>query len=230
MLNLLLYLFIVLSNPDLNYVRALQNVQVKGVSYVERSSLSFSMENRYENEFVNGVFVDNILLTLNYLDGRVTGKEDIVWEEIQKPSRFEFTLNPGEGFSFHDQVLAEFSDKIVKTTGANFNFQDGFKSSGRLYGDGVCHLASFIHMAALEAGLTSVSLARHDFAKINEVPREFGVSIKYMPGQFANSSRQNLYVINNQENPVTFVFDYDGVNLAVKVVENSSQVNENTTS
>ena len=72
-------------------------------------------------------------------------------------------------------------------------------------------------MVALEAGLTSISEVNHDFAKINEVSREFGVSIKYVPGEFANSSRQNLYIINNKLEPVTFVFDYDGVNLTVAV-------------
>ena len=63
------------------------------------------------------------------------------------------------------------------------------------------------------------SLASHDFARIPEISREYGVSIKYMPGETANSARQNLYITNNQDVPVTFVFEYDGTNLKVKVVK-----------
>ncbi len=180
---------------------------------------SFSLENRYGNTFVNNVFKDNILLTLNYMDGTVNNKNDINWEEIQKPDKYEFTLNPGEGFAFHDQILPEYKDSIVKTTNAHFNYTDGYKSDGYLMGDGVCHLASLIYWAAKDAGITSVSLVAHDFAKINEVPKEFGVSIKYMPGEFSNSSRQNLYIVNNQDKPITFVFNYNGTNLSVSVTE-----------
>ncbi len=155
------------------------------------------------------------------MSGTVRGKGDVSWENVEKPSHFEFKLNPGETFAFHDQVLPEYEGKVVKTTNAHFNATDGFKSDGWLYGDGVCHLASFIHVAALEAGLTSVSLARHDFAAIPEVDRKNGVSIKYMPGQPANSERQNLYVTNNQDKPVTFSFNYDGANLDVSVLKAS---------
>ena len=191
----------------------------EATSDVELASRSYSMEARYNVPSVNQVFKDNILLTLKYMDGSVKTKGDISWSEIEKPFHSEFSLNPGEAFAFHDQVLPEYKDSIVKTTNAHFNSTDGFLSDGWLVGDGVCHLASFIHVVALDAGLTSVSLARHDFAKINEVPREFGVSIKYMPGEFANSSRQNLYIINNLDKPVTFEFDYDGTNLTIGVIE-----------
>jgi len=215
MYNLIFALLLITSNPILS--RAYELGTVEGSARVQLASRSFSMEKRYDNESTNAVFRDNILLTLHYMNGNVTSKEGVVWEKIQQPARFEFTLKPNEGFAFHDQISAEFEGKIVKTTNAHFNFQDGFKTSGLLYGDGVCHLASFIHMVALEAGLTSISEVNHDFAKINEVSREFGVSIKYVPGEFANSSRQNLYIINNKLEPVTFVFDYDGVNLTVAV-------------
>ena len=192
-----------------------------GTSRVELAAHSFSLENRYGNEFVNGVFKDNILLTLKYLDGSMDEKEDISWEDIEKPFHSEFTLTPGEGFAFHDQMLPEYKKSIVKTTNAHFNYQDGFRSSGALYGDGVCHLASLIHWAAKDAGLTSVYFASHDFAKINEVPKEYGVSIKTVPGQFANSARQNLYIVNNLDKLVVFVFDYDGANLTVSVLKES---------
>lgn len=191
-----------------------------GASGVELASHEFSLENRYAVASVNTVFKDNILLTLNYMDGRVKGKNDINWEEVVKPSHFEFELKPGETFAFHDQILPEYKDSVVKTTNAHFNATDGFKTDGWLYGDGVCHLASFIHVAALKAGLTSVSLARHDFATIPEVDRKNGVSIKYMPGELANSGRQNLYITNNQDKSVTFEFEFDGENLAVEVLKN----------
>ncbi|QQG42119.1 MAG: VanW family protein [Candidatus Woesebacteria bacterium] len=195
--------------------------RVSGASSVELASRSYSMENRYNVASVNEVFRDNILLTLRYMDGDVKNREDISWPEVEKPFQTQFTLKPGEGFAFHDQVLPEYSKTVVKTTNAHFNSDDGFKSDGYLVGDGVCHLASFIHWVALDAGLTSVSLARHDFAKINDVPREYGVSIRFMPGAFANSSRQNLYIVNNKEKPITFIFNYDGTDLSVGVLEDS---------
>lgn len=205
-------------------VANIQNVaEVAGVSVTELASRSFSMEKRYDNKFVSDVFRDNILLTLHYMNGNVTSKKDISWENVQKPFKVEFTLNPGEGFAFQDQILPEYKDKIVKTTNAHFNFDDGFKTDGLLYGDGVCHLASFIYWVAKDAGLEAIHFANHDFAKINEVPREYGVSIRYSPGNFANSARQNLYIINNFDKPVTFVFDYDGVNLKVSVTQNGAQ-------
>ena len=183
------------------------------------SSKSISLEKRYDNEFVNGVFRDNILLTLNYMDGRISDKSGIVWEDIVKPRTYQFELKPGEGFAFHDQILDDYSSSVVKTTNARFNHQDGFKSSGYLYGDGVCHLASILYWAALDAGLNAFSQVNHDFAIINEVPKEFGVSIFYMPGGFAKSSAQNLYIINNLDTPVSFVFTYDGTELSVDVIK-----------
>lgn len=196
--------------------------KVLGDSGVELASRSYSMENRYNVDSVNEVFKDNILLTLRYMDGSVVAKGDISWPEIEKPFHIEFTLNPGDGFAFHDQILPEYATRVVKTTNAHFNSDDGFKSDGYLVGDGVCHLASFIYWVALDAGLDSLSLARHDFAKINDVPKEYGVSIRFMPGAFANSSRQNLYIVNNKEKPVTFVFDYNGNELTVSVLEDSN--------
>lgn len=207
----LLLVLALISNPGPKY-----NL---GDSSVELASRSYSMENRYNVPSVNQVFKDNILLTLKYLDGSVKAKGDISWPEIEKPFHTEFTINPGEAFAFHDQVLPEFKDKVVLTTNARFNSDQGFVSDGWLVGDGVCHLASFIHVVALDAGLSSLSLARHDFATISEIPREFGVSIKYMPGEFSNSSRQNLYIVNTKEKPVTFEFDFDGTSLKVEVVE-----------
>jgi hypothetical protein len=151
------------------------------------------------------------------MDGRIKSKDEISWPDVGKPFHSEFTLAPGEGFAFHDQILPEYAKSVVRTTNAHFNYQDGFKSDGYLIGDGVCHLASLIYWAAKDAGLTAVFFANHNFAKINEVPKENGVSIRFDPGNFANGSRQNLYIINQFETPVTFFFDYDGTILSVKV-------------
>lgn len=190
---------------------------VQGIASLELASKTMSLTDRYGNAYVNGIFKDNILLALNYLAENVKNKADINWDKIEKPMVYEFKLNPNETFAFHDEVLPEFDKNVVKTTNAHFNWNDGFKSDGYLVGDGVCHFASLIYWAAKSAGLEAVSLASHDFAKINGVPREYGVSIKYMPNEPGNSGRQNLYIKNNLEKPVVFRFVYDGVNLTVGV-------------
>ena len=172
------------------------------------------MENRYDNEFVNGVFKDNILLTLHYQDGRVKTKSDINWEEIEKPFHSEFTLETGQSFAFHEKTLPDYSDNVVKTTNAHFIGQEGFKNDGDLIGDGVCHLASLIYWVAKDAGMTAYSPSNHDFAKINDVPKEYGVGI------LSPNPLGNLYVVNSLENPVTFSFDYDGETLTVSASHN----------
>jgi len=180
---------------------------------------SFSLNERSDNEYVNAVFKDNILLTLNYLDGTVKNKSDIVWDDIEKPRVYQFTLDPGESFAFHEQVLLDIGKNVVKTTNAHFNYQDGFKSDGYLMGDGVCHLASLIYWAAKDANLEAYAPTNHDFARINEVPKEYGVSIYSLPGGFDVSARQNLYITNNLDNTVTFIFSYDGNNLTVGITK-----------
>ncbi len=184
-----------------------------GDSAVQLASRSFSMENRYDVPSVNTVFKDNILLTLHYMNGTIQAKNQISWDNVEKPFNYEFTLNPGEQFAFHDNMLPAYSKNIVKTTNAHFNSVDGFKSDGYMVGDGVCQLASFINWVAQDAGLEIYVPARHDFAKINDVPKEYGVSIN------SNKSYGNLYITNNKDVPITFVFDYNGTNLVVSVNE-----------
>jgi hypothetical protein len=174
---------------------------------------SFSMEDRYGNKFVNDVFKDNILLTLNYMDGAVKSKADIDWNKIESPFSYGFTLQPREEFAFHDQTLPNYSKNVVKTTGVHFNSNEGFKYDGDLVGDGVCHLASLIYWTAKDAGLTSYAPSNHNFAVIPDIPKEYGVAIQSpMP-------MGNLYITNNFDKPVTFVFNYDGTNLSVSVTE-----------
>lgn len=193
--------------------------QVLAASSVALASKTFSLEDRYDVPSVNTVFKDNILLTLKYMDGEIKGKGDISWDKVEAPFHAEFTLKPGEEFAFHDQILPEYKGNVVKTTNAHFNWTDGFKSDGYLTGDGVCHLASFIYWVAKDAGLTAVALTNHNFAKINDVPKEYGVAIYDWPGQFETSARQNLYITNNLDKPVTFMFNYDGNNLTIGVIK-----------
>lgn len=205
-------MFLLLGNPNYNAVLGQASLAQKTIS----------LEDRYNNTFVNDVFKDNMLLTLNYMDGDVKAKKDINWSDIEKPNVYQFTLNPGERFAFHDQVLPKYNSNIVKTTNAHFNYTDGFKSDGYLMGDGVCHLASLMYWAAKDAGVDAYAPTSHDFAKINEVPKEYGVSIYALPGDLSTSARQNLYITNNLDRPVTFSFVYDGENLTVNVLETTS--------
>lgn len=171
-----------------------------------------SLENRHETESVNQVFKDNILLTLSYLDSRVKDKSEINWDSIGQPLRTGFTLKPGEKFAFHDKTLADYSKNLVQTTNAHFIGQEGFKSDGYLIGDGVCHLASLLYWVAEDAGLTAYSPSNHDFAPINEVPKEYGVGI------LSPNPLGNLYIVNTLDRPVTFSFDWDGENLTITAI------------
>ena len=135
-----------------------------------------------------------------YLDGRVSKKEDIDWDEVRKPFTYQFRLNPGEAF-------------------AHFNAADGFQSDGYLVGDGVCHLASLIYWVAKDAGLDTQAPTNHDFAVIPDISKEYGVSIYNYPGRVEANARQNLYISNNKEKVITFKFEYDGTNLKVSAVE-----------
>ncbi|MCX6816719.1 MAG: VanW family protein [Candidatus Beckwithbacteria bacterium] len=190
---------------------ALAQPQILGASNAVLSSHSINLENRYDNEFVSGVFKDNILLTLYYLDNQVTDKSQIDWDRINQPFKTQFTLKPGEKFAFHEKTLPDYSANVVKTTNAHFNGAEGFKSDGHLIGDGVCHLASLMYWAAEDAGLTAHSPSDHNFAQINEVPKEYGVGI------LSPNPLGNLYIVNNLDQPITFSFDFDGQNLTVTV-------------
>lgn len=187
--------------------------QIMGASSVVLASRSFPLTDRYNNTFVNDVFKDNILLALNYMDGAVNSKSDVNWAKVESPFHYEFTLNPGQEFAFHDGTLPYYSKNVVKTMNTHFMWNEGYKSDGFLVGDGVCHLASLIYWAAKDAGLSTYAPSNHNFAKINDVPKEYGVAI------MSPSPMGNLYITNNKDVPVTFVFDYDGTNLDVSVTE-----------
>lgn len=183
-----------------------------------------ALDKRDGDAFVNGVFKDNILLNIAYLSGRIKKKEDINWEDIGKPFNYRFALPPGKTFAFHEDVLPQYKNTLIKTTNARFNYDDGFKSDGYLMGDGVCHLASLIYWVAKESGLDAYAPTNHDFAVIPEISREYGVSIYKTPGSSDSNAIQNLYITNNKKNPVVFEFDYQNsqLKLAIFVAVKSS--------
>lgn len=177
------------------------------------------LNNRQPDKYVNEIYRDNILLNMAYLQGKVTKRGEINWDEVKKPFHYEFVLNPKQTFAFHDDIYTQYMESIVKTTDARFNFDDGFKSDGYLVGDGVCHLASLINWAAQDAKLDVYAPTDHNFAKIEDVPKEYGVSIYYYPGRTLANAKQNLYITNNRPNPVTFGFDYQNDLLKISITE-----------
>lgn len=180
-------------------------------------SHEISLVKRYEDPWVNEVFSDNILLTLHYLDGTLKRGDRVDWGKIREPFRFSFTLAPNETFAFHEDVFPQYEGKVVKTTNAHFNYADGFKFSGLLYGDGVCHLASLLYWVAKDADLSALAPTNHDFRSIPQIPREFGVSIFSLPGNKQGNALQNLYVTNNREKSLVFSFDYTGETLTLSI-------------
>lgn len=183
------------------------------------SDVTYSLSNRYKDTFVNEVFADNILLTLAYLSGSVKGADQISWKTIQGPSVSKLILKPGETFAFHDTAFEKYQGKITATTNAHFNSQEGFRFSGYLVGDGVCHLASFLKVAAEKAGLMIEAPVSHDFAPIPDVAKEDGVSIYYTPFDKNASTQQNLYITNTNTKTIAFVFTHKNHDLNIKVQE-----------
>lgn len=180
---------------------------------------AMSLDTRYANQWVNNVFKDNILLNVAYLSGKVKKASDINWNEIRKPSTSEITLNPGDVFAYHDDILPEYKGKTITTQNSHFGAGDGYRSSGLLFGDGVCHLASLMNWAARDAGLTVVSKVNHNFANIPEVPREYGTSIYATGSNSTNGQMQNLYIENTKAHPVRIVFTYADNILKVSIEE-----------
>jgi hypothetical protein len=183
------------------------------------ASKQISLERRYDDPYINNVFKDNILLNLSYLAGKVTKKADIDWAKIEKPIDYKFVLLPNKTFAFHNDVLDKYKNSVGKTTNANFNYEDGFRSDGYLMGDGVCHFASLIYWTSKSAGLDAYAPTPHDFAVIPEIAREFGVSIYKGPGKSATNKRQNLYITNNKGKPIVFNFSYKNNKLMLSISE-----------
>lgn len=187
---------------------------ITGGSIIAQNSLSLT--NRYPNPQVNQVFADNIVLTLHFLKGDVEQGKAIDWEKIRQPFEVSFTLEPGETFAFQNAALPEVK-RLAATTNATFNYQQGFRSSGWLMGDGVCHLASFINMSARQAGLEVTAPVNHNFAVIPDIPQEYGTSIFYLPGNNPGNARQNLYITNNLNKEVVFTFNVEPQKLTLAI-------------
>lgn len=187
------------------------------------ASRTFSLENRHGDSFVNSIFRDNILLTLAYTRGTVQTASGIEWNKVIHPFRHEVTLQEGEVFAFHNDVFVEYKNTRVFSTNAHFNAQEGFKSDGYLFGDGVCHLASMINWVAREAGLEVKAPVNHDFAVIPDVPREYGTSIYSAPGQEPTNAVQNLYVKNIHPYAIKMLFDYNGQDLSISFEKVTNQ-------
>lgn len=181
-----------------------------------------SLSNRQQDRWVNDVFKDNILLNLAYLKNLPPSHQPN-WEEVRQPFQFEFKLAPNHTFAFHEDVLDRYLGKVTQTTNAHFNSQEGFKTDGYLFGDGICHLASLIYWAAKDAGLEAEAPTNHDFAVIPDIPKEYGVSIYSYPGLKGSNAQQNLYVTNNKGEPIIFKFEYKDGKVKVSVyAQNSS--------
>lgn len=180
----------------------------------------FSLDDRYQVPSVNEVFKDNILLAVSYTGGVHINPTNVDWNSVEKPFTYKLTLKPGETFAFHDDVLTTYKGKVDKTTNVHFNSSEGFKSDGYLVGDGVCHLASLLYWVAKDAGLDALAPTRHDFAPVPDVPQQFGVSIYRSPaGESQSNELQNLYITNNKDKTIAFVFNYNGDTLTVKAIE-----------
>ena len=169
------------------------------------------LNDRYPVPSVSSVFSDNILLALNYMTGNVKNSSQINWDTIHKPATYEITLQPGEVFAFHDAILPEFASNKINTTNVDFGGDQGFRSDGYLYGDGVCHLASLMNWVARDAGLEVVAPTPHNFAKIPDIDPKYGTAI------YAGDANQNLYVKNTLDKPVEFVFTYVNDNLTLSI-------------
>lgn len=176
-----------------------------------------SLDQRYSVPAVNEVMKKNILLNIAYLSGEVSNKSQIDWEALIQADSYQFTLEPGEVFAYHDLVRPEYAGKLAVTTSTNFGAGDGYLSDGYLYGDGVCHLASLINWAARDAGLEVVVPKDHrSVSTINQIPDDYGVSIYKDPS--ANiGANNNLYITNNKDHAVSFSLNYNDGELEVKV-------------
>ncbi len=187
---------------------------------VSLASKTISLENRYPVPSVSEVFKDNILLTLAYMAGKQEKTKPVDWKEIEKPFSYAFSLKPGEIFAFQDSgLIPAYAQNVVKTTNAHYNGAEGFKSDGYLMGDGVCHLASLFYWAAKDAGIETVAPVNHDFATIPEIDKKYGVAIYADPNNAAISAQQNLYIRNNQAEPIMFRVVFNGKDLTVEVVK-----------
>lgn len=179
-----------------------------------------SLENRHPVPAANQVYKDNILLALAYQRGSQKFGQPIDWAQVRAPFSFSQQLEAGQTYSFHDGVLDKYANQVARTSNAHFSGDEGFKSDGYLMGNGVCHLASLINWVSRDAGLDVVAPTNHNFAAIPEIDPKYGTAIYAQKDSGVTYGNQNLYVTNNHGETVEFVYEFDGQNLTIKVVEN----------
>lgn len=168
------------------------------------ASQSIDLSYRYPEQGISEGFKENILIAVDYLN---------------KINDGVIILNPNEVFSFHKNILPEYANYKIVTQESGFIVKDGYKTVAGLGGNGVCHLASLMNWAAQEAGLEVRSDVNHDFAAIPGIDPKYGTSIKYIPSGGLNSQRQNLYIKNNKDYQVWFLFELEGENLRFSILK-----------
>lgn len=183
-----------------------------------RSSETLDLTQRHGNTTINAGYNDNIRLYLHYLKGDGPQLENN-WPKIREAFSFNITLSPGQVLAFHPAILSEFKDKTVLFAETNLSGSDGYRFVDGLWGNGVCHIASFLNMAGAKAGLKVTAKVNHNFAPIYEVPNRFGTAIYFDSEKNLNSQKQNLYLENTQLNPVTILFSIGETNVEIVVVE-----------
>ena len=144
---------------------------------------------------------------------------------------FELDFDPSKPDGRGDSYVASHEMSLDNRYGNNY-VNDVFKDNILLtlrYLEGTVTEADKISWEAVEkplmywvakdAGLEAVSPVNHNFAVVPEVSREYGVSISFRPGETYRSALQNLYITNNKDNPVSFVFEFNGEDLKISVKE-----------
>jgi len=76
-----------------------------------------------------------------------------------------------------------------------------------------------MNWAAQDAGLEVVAKVNHNFFLVPGVPKEFGTSIKYLPNGGGNTQNQNLYIKNNFDYSVRFIFNSNNEEVGLKITK-----------
>ena len=74
-------------------------------------------------------------------------------------------------------------------------------------------MASLMYWTAKDAGLATLAPTNHNFANIPGISREYGVSI------FSPNQLQNLYIENNFDKSIVFLFDYNNDLLSLSILK-----------
>lgn len=212
------------------WLSPINNAQVSGENLVAAvsetrveqrllSKQALSLKNRHSNKQINEIFSKNILLNLAYLSGEVSNKNNLNWQNVLRSQEFSIALQPNQVFAYHDHVLPEYGQNLIKTPKTYFHAKDGYLSSGYLFGDGVCHLASLLNWAALSAGIETYVPKSHSIAKIPDIDEEYGVSIYVVETEKESGTKNNLYITNTKSTPIEFKFIYNHEQVIIEVYE-----------